>query len=131
MMNKNKSRNPIAEVRKSKNFSLYRDESRVKVNLAIEIFEARKQIGMTQKELAQKVGTTQRVISNIENGEVNPGLDLINRLIKQLHLSTESLGQIFCTPYKMNLSAMQSDHASPQPKDALFYANTEATSLSL
>lgn len=126
-MNKNKKRDPIAEVRKSKKFPLYKDESRVKVNLAIEIFEARKLIGMTQKELAKKVGTTQRVISNIENGEVNPGLDLINRLIKQLHLSTESLGQIFCTPYKMPLSAMQSDNASPQLEDILFYANTEAT----
>jgi transcriptional regulator with XRE-family HTH domain len=42
---------------------------RVNAEVASTIYELRKQAGLTQKELAQKVGTTQSVISRLEDAD--------------------------------------------------------------
>lgn len=39
---------------------------------------------MTQKELADKMGTKQANISRIENGNANPSLDFLKRLAESL-----------------------------------------------
>ena len=38
------------------------------------------QYKLTQSELAQKLGTTQTVVSRIENGSVNVGIDFLQKL---------------------------------------------------
>ncbi|MGE4420306.1 MAG: helix-turn-helix domain-containing protein [Sulfurimonas sp.] len=40
----------------------------------------RVQYKLTQAELAQKLGTTQAVISRIENGSVNIGIDFLQKI---------------------------------------------------
>lgn len=40
----------------------------------------RVQYKLTQSELAQKLGTTQAVISRIENGSVNIGIDFLQKI---------------------------------------------------
>lgn len=86
---------PIAEARKNKNFSLQSTSSRVTIRLAAEVYTKRKQQQWTQADLAKKICTTQRVISNIESGDVNIGIDLLKRLVDGLRFSNDDLGIIF------------------------------------
>ena len=44
------------------------------------IIDARKNSGMTQKDLAEKTGITQGDISRLENGSANPSLKTLQRL---------------------------------------------------
>ncbi|MDR0859580.1 MAG: helix-turn-helix domain-containing protein [Candidatus Peribacteria bacterium] len=47
--------------------------------------------GFSQTELAKKAGTTQAIISNIENGDYNPSLDLITRVATALEVKEDLL----------------------------------------
>ena len=51
-------------------------------------FEARQKSNLSQKELAQKMGTSQANISKLENGELNPSIGFLDRLAKacDMHL---------------------------------------------
>lgn len=44
------------------------------------IIEARVKRGLTQKVLAQKMGTKQSVISRLESGHANPSFEFLKRL---------------------------------------------------
>jgi transcriptional regulator with XRE-family HTH domain len=57
--------------------------------LADQVLAMRKQRGLTQKELAEKVGTTQAVISRLENVSVKPSLDTIVRIAEALDAVVE------------------------------------------
>ena len=46
------------------------------------IINARIERGMTQSELAKKVGTTQAVISRIESTNTNPTINMVNKIAK-------------------------------------------------
>lgn len=48
------------------------------------LIEARLKSKISQRELAQKAGTTQAVISRIENMSVSPSINLLNRLASSL-----------------------------------------------
>lgn len=52
-----------------------------------EVYNARKEVNLSQKELADLVGTTQRIISNIENAEINIGFNLLLRIARALNLN--------------------------------------------
>lgn len=86
---------PIAEARKNKNFLLYSKTARVTVRLAAEVYEKRKQREWTQIRLAKEIGTTQKVVSNIEGADVEIGIGLLKRLVDGLTLTTDDLGSIF------------------------------------
>ncbi|MCI9565809.1 MAG: helix-turn-helix transcriptional regulator [Eubacterium sp.] len=45
----------------------------------------RDMLNMTQRELSQKTGIAQGDISKIENGNANPSLETIDRLIKGMN----------------------------------------------
>jgi len=45
----------------------------------------RKQRGMTQRELAEKIGQTQQRIAEIESGEFSPTLDTLKPILKALN----------------------------------------------
>lgn len=45
-----------------------------------EMIAARIKKGVTQKELAERVGTTQSSIARLEGGNVNPSLDFLERV---------------------------------------------------
>ena len=57
--------------------------------IADQILAMRKQHGLTQSELADKVGTTQAVISRLENVSVKPSLDTIVRIAEALDAVVE------------------------------------------
>lgn len=89
----------IAEAKKDNRFFLYSKSARVVVRLAVEVYEKRKQRGWSQAQLAKEIGTTQRVISNIETGDVEVGIGLLKRLIDGLLLTTQDLGIVFDSNY--------------------------------
>ena len=41
--------------------------------------------GMTQKELAKRIGTTQSAVSRLESGRYNPTIEFLRALAKALH----------------------------------------------
>ncbi len=51
------------------------------------IIDARKNSGMTQKELAEKTGITQGDISRLENGSANPSLKTLQRLAEGMGMT--------------------------------------------
>jgi predicted transcriptional regulator len=53
------------------------------------IIEKRLQKGLTQKELAQKIGTKQSAISRLESGKANPSLLFLQKIAKALHSNLE------------------------------------------
>ncbi|GIM29863.1 hypothetical protein CPJCM30710_25290 [Clostridium polyendosporum] len=57
----------------------------------LRIKETRKTVGITQQELAQKVGATREYISNIENNHKKPSLDLLERIALVLNTSIKDL----------------------------------------
>jgi ribosome-binding protein aMBF1 (putative translation factor) len=48
------------------------------------IIEARRQRGLTQKQLAEKIGTKQANISNLESGNGNPSYAFLKRVAQGL-----------------------------------------------
>lgn len=64
-----------------------RFEEEAKAYYAAQILlQARKEAGITQSELAHRIGTTKSYISKIENGVVEPGVGLFFRLLNALGL---------------------------------------------
>ena len=48
------------------------------------LIEARLKKGLTQKDLAEKIGTKQSAISRLESGAANPSLSFLKRLAEGL-----------------------------------------------
>jgi ribosome-binding protein aMBF1 (putative translation factor) len=62
-------------------------EETVNAQVARMIFDARSQAGLTQKELARLVGTTQSVIARLEDADYRGhSLTLVNRIAAALKL---------------------------------------------
>lgn|GEM_PF-3416253 len=80
----NKKRDLISQIKKGPGFKKISEEVDALVRLAIEINEQRTAKSWTQQKLAQKAGTSQKMISKIENGEVDVGFDLLQRLARSL-----------------------------------------------
>ena len=61
------------------------------VLLGKRIRDARKECGLTQKELADQTGLAAKTIQNIENGRKNPSYDTLARLMGRLGISPDTL----------------------------------------
>jgi ribosome-binding protein aMBF1 (putative translation factor) len=58
--------------------------AKTRLALAIQIAEEREKAGISQKELAIKLNTSQSVISRIENGKQNISLDMLQKIAEAL-----------------------------------------------
>lgn len=58
----------------------------LRYEIAAKIRETRKNMHLTQLQLAKEASTTQKVISKIENGEVAIGVDLLQKVTQALGL---------------------------------------------
>jgi len=56
----------------------------LKLQIAEEVVKLRKKRGLTQKDLAQKINTTQAVVSRIETAQVFPSTNIIQRICNNL-----------------------------------------------
>lgn len=70
--------------KKIKNFDKKYSAAKARLELAIKIANERQKAGITQKEFADKLKTTQSVISRIENGRQNISLDMLQRIAEAL-----------------------------------------------
>jgi len=61
--------------------------ARAKSSFAITLAEARRQLNLTQQQLAAKLGVSQSYVAKLESGEANPTLDKIGSLLAVLELS--------------------------------------------
>jgi len=55
------------------------------------IRNARAMRGLTIRDIAQRVGCSESVISKIETGNANPSLSMLNRICDSLHITVASL----------------------------------------
>ncbi len=60
------------------------EESEPQRRLTMQLIKTRLEKKMSQKELAEKAGTTQAVLSRIENMNANPSLKFMQKLAKAL-----------------------------------------------
>lgn len=105
----------MAEARKYKKFQEAADGLGLKLRLAVEIYKERGKLNLSQQDLAKKIYSTQKVISKLENGEVNVGLDLLSRLAAALSFTIENWSRIydFTVPaIKVVFAASTSNHGS-------------------
>ena len=71
---------------KDKKFKEVFCQEKIKLDIANEIIKLRKKKKISQKELAKKIKTTQAVISRIENGQVFPSTNIIQRICNELNV---------------------------------------------
>lgn len=64
---------------------LYGEEN-AKVDFAITLTKARKHLNLTQRSLAEKLGTSQPYVAKLEGGEANPTIGLIGKLLAAINL---------------------------------------------
>lgn len=66
-------------------------QEREKMNLGENIKKARKAAGVTQKQLAERMGVYQKDVSRWENGEHAPSIELLAGICKALRVSADTL----------------------------------------
>jgi len=59
--------------------------------LSKKIYELRMSFGWTQVQLAQKLGITKQTVSNWENDNIQPSIDMLIKLSKIFNVSTDYL----------------------------------------
>lgn len=59
--------------------------------LSKRIYELRLSFGWTQVQLAQKLGITKQTVSNWENDNIQPSIDMLTKLAKVFNVSTDYL----------------------------------------
>lgn len=77
--------------------------AQAKSSFALTLARARAKLGLTQKELANKVGVSQSYIAKLEGGEANPTLERIGSLLAVLGLSLTTDTAIL-SPYPETLT---------------------------
>ena len=91
----NKNIDPIAEARKSEKFQQYSEDVMPRIRLAVEVYNSRNAMGLSQQALAKEINSTQKVISKVENGEMNLGIELLNRFVGKLNFNSDNLARVF------------------------------------
>jgi len=65
--------------------------SEKKIKMKVKIKEFRIKKGLTQEELAQRVGVRRETIVFLEQGKYNPSLKLAFKIAKELEISLEKI----------------------------------------
>ena len=79
----------LKEELKDPNFKAAFDRQQPEFAVINAIIEARRNKGITQKILAEKIGTKQSVISRLESGRANPSVAFLKRLAQALNAHLE------------------------------------------
>ncbi|MCD2348240.1 helix-turn-helix domain-containing protein [Clostridium guangxiense] len=72
------------ELMKDSEFKKEYEKLKPRYELISEVIKARKELNLTQEELAKRVGTQKSNISRLESGNYNPSLDFLSKLAKGL-----------------------------------------------
>lgn len=74
---------------KNPKFKVEYDKLQPEFALIRAVIEARMKKGVTQKELAERIGTKQSVISRLEKGKANPTVSFLKKLADALSARLE------------------------------------------
>lgn len=85
----------FAEVRED---GKYYKGALLRTRLAVEVSSIRKAMDISQQDLAKRIETTQKIVSEVENGNVNVGLELLGRFSEKLNFNTDHFAKIFNCP---------------------------------
>lgn len=69
------------ELLKDKEFAKEYESLATRYELISKMIEARLKKGITQKELAKRVGTKQSAIARLETGNINPSVDFLEKVV--------------------------------------------------
>jgi len=72
------------EFLKDEEFKKEYDRLKPRYDVISQVVSIRKQLNMTQEELANKIGTQKSNISRLENGNQNPSIDLLYKIANAL-----------------------------------------------
>ena len=107
------------------------EKERVNAEVALTIYELREQAGLSQKELADRVETTQSVISRLEDADYDGhSLSMLNRIAKALNQRV----QIVMRPKERNLEKGTREDATVavlEPDVAKVFRNSAAVNEAL
>ena len=70
----------------------------LRTRLAVEVSALRGAMDISQQDLAKRIETTQKIVSEVENGNVNVGLELLGRFSDKLNFNTDHFAKIFACP---------------------------------
>lgn len=85
-------------IEESKDHPYHRQNAELRIRLAEKVWNRRKEMGLSQADLARKVRATQSIISEIESADYNPGLELLSRIAQALNLDSQDLGEVLSVP---------------------------------
>lgn len=91
----NKNIDPMTEARKSEKFQQYSKDIIPRMRLAVEVYNSRNTLGLSQQALAKEINSTQKVVSKIENGDINLGIELLSRFVERLNFNSDTLARVF------------------------------------
>lgn len=74
------------KINEDKEFEKHYDQLKDQYTLIQQVTKVRKEMGLTQKDLANKIGMKQQVISRVENEKHVPTLDSFIRILDGLDL---------------------------------------------
>jgi predicted transcriptional regulator len=94
--------NPMAEAKKNQKFSIYAKDAAAQIRLGVEIYNIRTAEGISQQKLAKITKTTQKMISNIENGSVDIRFSTLNKIKEALDFKLENLAIIHDLPVSIS-----------------------------
>ncbi len=107
------------------------EQERVNAHVARTIYELREQAGLSQKELADRVETTQSVISRLEDADYEGhSLSMLNRIAKALNQQV----QVVMRPMERNLETTMKEGANVavlEPDVAKVFRNSAAVNEAL
>ena len=92
---KNKNNDAIKEARKSPYFKDFYREAEERIKLGQEIYKRRKDLGISQQELAKLTKTTQKMISNIESANVDIRFSTLSKIKKVLKFKADNWSRIY------------------------------------
>lgn len=82
------------------------------MSFASRLRQAREQAGLTQLDLAEKLGVTKSAIGNYENGVSSPKWDVLLKIFDVLHVEPNFLYQ---DSFSLNTQTETQNSASPAP----------------
>jgi transcriptional regulator with XRE-family HTH domain len=120
----------IAERFQDKNFEKKYLRTSALYRLAGEMLLLRKQRGLTQKELAEKVGTTQAVISRLESASVKPSLETILKIAEALDAAVD-VRLLPVEKIRQKNTSEEQKSQKPDPRQGILYYDLENAKLSI
>lgn len=119
----------IAEKFKDRDFEKKYLRTAVLYRLAAALLLLRKQRGLTQKELAEKVGTTQTVISRLESASVKPSLETILKVAEALDAAVD-VRLLPVENMRVNSEQNEAETKKTNPLKGILYYDWEQSTLS-